>query len=117
MLKNKPGKQEGQIIRQAFRLALGRDPNKEETKKCLLHWRTITKSESNKKVGLKAFPTILKRTIMAEKTGEPYTFKEHMPAYQSYQPDLQWGAVDGRTRALAHVCLVLFNLNEFSYLY
>ena len=117
LLKNKPGKQEGQIIRQAFRLALGRDPNKEETKKCLLHWRTITKSESNKKVGLKAFPTILKRTIMAEKTGEPYTFKEHMPAYQSYQPDLQWGAVDGRTRALAHVCLVLFNLNEFSYLY
>ena len=117
LLKNKSGKQEGQIIRQAFRLALGRDPNKEETKKCLLHWRTITKSESNKKVGLKAFPTILKRTIMAEKTGEPYTFKEHMPAYQSYQPDLQWGAVDGRTRALAHVCLVLFNLNEFSYLY
>ncbi len=117
LLKNKSGKQEGQIIRQAFRLALGRDPNKEETKKCLLHWRTITKSESNKKVGLKTFPTILNRTIMAEKTGEPYTFKEHMPAYQSYQPDLQWGAVDGRTRALAHVCLVLFNLNEFSYLY
>lgn len=117
LLKNKPGKQEGQIIRQAFRLALGRDPNKEEKKKSLFHWRTTTKSENNKKVDLKTFPTILKRTIMAEKTGEPYTFKEYMPAYQSYQPDLQWGAVDGRTRALAHVCLVLFNLNEFSYLY
>jgi hypothetical protein len=24
--------------------------------------------------------------------------------------------VDARTRGLAHVCLVLFNLNEFSYL-
>ena len=53
---------------------------------------------------------------MAEKTGEPYDFWEHMPAYESYEPDLQRSDVDARTRGLAHICLVLFNLNEFSYL-
>ena len=54
---------------------------------------------------------------MAEKTGEPYTFIERMPAYLHYQPDLHRGEVDARTRGLAQLCLVLFNLNEFSYVY
>ena len=53
---------------------------------------------------------------MAEKTGEPYDFWEVLPAFESYQPDLQGSEVDVRTRGLAHVCLVIFNLNEFSYL-
>ena len=33
-----------------------------------------------------------------------------------YQPDLQRSDTDARTRGLAHVCLVLFNSNEFAYL-
>ena len=53
---------------------------------------------------------------MAEKTGEPYDFIEIMPAYEGYVPDLQPGQTDARTRALAQVCLVIFNLNEFAYL-
>ena len=53
---------------------------------------------------------------MAEKTGEPYTFTERMPAYEGYVPDLQRSDVDARTRGLSHICLVLFNLNEFVYL-
>ena len=48
--------------------------------------------------------------------GEPYTFTENLPAYESYVPDLQRSDVDARTRGLSHVCLVLFNLNEFAYL-
>ena len=53
---------------------------------------------------------------MAEKTGEPYTFEEILPAYTGYQPDLQSTDVDARTRGLAQLCLALFNLNEFAYL-
>jgi hypothetical protein len=64
----------------------------------------------------KTYPTSIKRTVMAEKTGEPYDFEEIMPAYRDYQPDLQPGKVDARTRGLAQVCLVIFNLNEFTYL-
>jgi hypothetical protein len=32
-------------------------------------------------------------------------------------PDLQPNAVNARTRALADICLVLFNANEFAYIY
>ncbi|MFT5126319.1 MAG: hypothetical protein ACI97B_004975, partial [Verrucomicrobiales bacterium] len=46
----------------------------------------------------------------------PYTFTEQMPAYETYVPDLQPTDVDARTRGLAQLCLVLFNLNEFAYL-
>jgi hypothetical protein len=53
---------------------------------------------------------------MAEKTGEPYDFWEFLPAFESYKPDLQRSDTDARTRGLAHVCLVLFNSNEFVYL-
>ena len=64
----------------------------------------------------KKFSTTLKRTVMAEKTGEPYDFIEHVPTYESYQPDLQRADVDVRVRGLSHVCRVLFNANEFVYL-
>ena len=53
---------------------------------------------------------------MAEKTGQPYDFIEIMPAFETYVPDLQPYQVNARTRGLAQVCLVLFNLNEFAYL-
>ena len=54
--------------------------------------------------------------MMAEKTGEPYSFDEVMPAYAHYQPVVQAADLDAKTRGLAQVCLVLFNLNEFVYL-
>jgi len=53
---------------------------------------------------------------MAEKTGELYSFDEHLPAYTDYQPDIQPSSLDAKTRGLAQVCLVIFNLNEFAYL-
>ena len=53
---------------------------------------------------------------MAEKTGEPYDFIEFMPAYMTYEPDLQMADIDAESRGLSQVCLVLFNLNEFAYL-
>ena len=53
---------------------------------------------------------------MAEKTGEPYSFWEFMPAYKNYVPDLQPHQAEAPTRGLAQVCLVIFNLNEFTYL-
>ncbi|HCP39744.1 MAG TPA: hypothetical protein DIT98_18175, partial [Verrucomicrobiales bacterium] len=61
-------------------------------------------------------PTEIQRTVMAEKTGQPYDFIEIMPAYKNYIPDLQPAQTNARTRGLAQVCLVLFNLNEFAYL-
>lgn len=117
LLKEGIHSSEQKIIRRAFLLAFSREPKRDEIKACRIHWRNSTKSERGKKTKIPVFPSYLSRTIMAEKTGEPYTFIERMPAYLDYQPDLHRGEVDARTRGLAQLCLVLFNLNEFSYVY
>jgi mono/diheme cytochrome c family protein len=103
-------------IRRVFRLALARDPNDSELDACLTHWRKASEEETSKTYQPTEFPDQVTRTVMAEKTGEPYSFVEIMPAYSSYKPDLGPCDVDAQTRGLAHVVRVLLNTNEFSYL-
>lgn len=104
------------IVNRAFVLSLGRNPSSDELSACLAHWSQATEEENGKHYTPQKFSSQVKRTVMAEKTGEPYDFFEFMPAYETYVPDLQPGQVDARTRGLAHVCLVIFNLNEFAYI-
>lgn len=82
---------------------------------CLEHWKKSTKEEKEKTYEHPVFPEKIKRTVMAEKTGQPYDFIEMMPSFKNYQPDLQPSQTNARTRGLAQVCLVIFNLNEFAY--
>ena len=109
-------KNEVAVIERAFELALGRAPSKEEIEFCVARWKNSTKSEDGKKPVAPSFPQKIKRTVMAEKTGEPYDFWEFLPSFEFYQPDMQRSDTDSRTRGLAHICLVLFNSNEFAYL-
>ena len=110
------GRSEAETIQRAFRLALGRDPDQAESASCLQEWEVAIREEEKITPKPAVFPSKILRTARAEKTGELYDFWEHMPAYKHYQPDLQRSEADPRTRGLAHVCLVLFNLNEFVYL-
>lgn len=103
-------------VKRAFELALGRSPAMNELKVCLAHWSQAAKEETGKQYEVRRISSTVKRTVMAEKTGEPYDFFEFMPAYENYVPDLQPAQTDARTRGLAHVCLVIFNLNEFAYI-
>ena len=103
-------------IRRAFRLALAREPNDLELRSCLAHWQRASQAEESKSYQPTAFPDQVTRTVMAEKTGQPYSFVEFMPAYTNYEPDLGPADVDAQTRGLAHVLRVLLNTNEFSYL-
>ena len=103
-----------ETIRQAFEICLGRQPDEAETMLCLQHWRQHAALPAPPEPT--AIADQLQRTVMAEKTGQPYSFVEHMPAYKNYQADLQPADVSATTRGLATVCLVLFNSNEFLYL-
>jgi hypothetical protein len=103
-------------LKQAFELAFGRAPSTEEATACMLHWDSAAREEEGKQYQPREFASQTVRTVMAEKTGEPYDFVERMPAYDGYVPDLQPSQTDARTRGLAHLCLVIFNLNEFAYL-
>ena len=102
------------IISRAFRIAVSREPTPQEKQLCLKHWKQAVQDEAAQQYSMPAFSTELKRTVMAEKTGEPYDFVEMMPGYKNYVPDLQPAQTDARTRGLARVCLVIFNLNEFA---
>jgi hypothetical protein len=57
----------------------------------------------------------VRRDAVEENTGEKFSFNEKLHAYAEFVPDLQPADVDARTRALADVCLVLLNSNEFAY--
>ena len=104
------------VIRSAFLRALGREPTVTESQKCMQHWHRCTSAEAHVQHQVPTYPASTVRKVMAEKTGEPYEFVEHMPAYETYVPDLQPHQTDARTRGLAQVCLVILNLNEFAYL-
>lgn len=103
-------------VERAFQLSIGRKPGKKELASCLNHWKQATKEEKLKNYPPKNYPSSVERSVMAEKTGEPYTFTEIMPAYETYVPDMQPAQVAARTRGFAQICLVLFNSNEFAYL-
>jgi hypothetical protein len=112
----KEEKKDPVVIRRAFQFALGRSATADEVAACVSRWKEATQAEKEKTPTPKTYSKKIKRTVMAEKTGEPYDFWEILPVFESYEPDLQGSEVDARTRGLAHVCLVVFNLNEFSYL-
>ncbi|MDF1753588.1 MAG: PSD1 and planctomycete cytochrome C domain-containing protein [Verrucomicrobiales bacterium] len=107
---------EGEVIDRAFLTALSRLPTPAERKMCLAEWAEATREESAIEHEKSKLPAVITRTVRAEKTGEFYDFEEKLPAYENYVADLQKADLDARTRGLAHICLVLFNLNEFAYL-
>jgi len=100
-----------------FQLACGRRPGPDELAITLAHWRAMETKQKSVKLESPRPPLEVKREAVEENTGEKFTFNEKLEAYAEFVPDLQPSAVDARTRALADVCLALFNSNEFAYVY
>ncbi|MDB4792238.1 DUF1553 domain-containing protein, partial [Akkermansiaceae bacterium] len=105
-----------QVIKRAFQLALGRAPTPKEAFIFLEAWRTATSDESTLSPKNSLPPNSIMRTVRAEKTGEFYTFKEFLPVSKLYKADLDRSLCDARIRGFSHLCLVIFNSNEFAYL-
>jgi hypothetical protein len=103
-------------LKHVFQLAYNRAPSAAELTLCLAHWR---KMEATQRAAKLASPPPLQitREAVEENTGEKFRFVERLNVYAEFVPDLQPQDVDVRTRALADVCLVLFNANEFAYVY
>ena len=102
-------------VTRCFSLAYARAPSAAELAACLAHWRSITTLIAGDTPTAPARPFEVQREAVEENTGEKFTFKETLHAYADFVPDLQPADVPLRTRALADVCLALFNANEFSY--
>ena len=103
------------IIARCFALAFSRAPSAAERKDCLAHWRAIEAMIANETPVAVKPPLEVRREAVEENTGEKFSFRESLPAYADFVPDLRPGDVPLHTRALADVCLALFNANEFVY--
>lgn len=63
------------------------------------------------------YPKKILRKIFEEMTGEPFEYDEELDIFHQYKADKKDADVSPSTRALADLVLVLFNTNEFLYVY
>lgn len=63
------------------------------------------------------YPTTVSREMFEEMTGVSFTYEERLDIYENYTPDLKAWQVEPPVRALADLIHVLFNSNEFMYVY
>jgi hypothetical protein len=103
-------------IETLYRIAYGRKPTEREQKICLQHVEQMTAHHQATKPVDFEYPKELVRTMVEEFTGEPFDFKEDWDM-SNYEYNLRPSEVSAETRALADLCLVILNSNEFVYVY
>jgi len=104
-------------IDRAFHITLGRAPSSIELSRCLEHVSKLTKHHQGQSPARVQLPTYVVREMVEEMTGLTFYWIEDLDVFQNYVSDLKAWNVEPATRALADVCLVLFNSNEFIYVY
>jgi mono/diheme cytochrome c family protein len=107
---------DAEAIQRVYSLLFGRQPSNTELERCLSHWREIVPLVADAPAR-QSLPLEVRRDALEENTGERFSFLEQLYAHRDFVPDLQPADVDARTRALADLCLVLMNSNEFVYVY
>ena len=115
-LKEQANDPEEQINR-AFLRALGRPADTVEKKRFSEYFAEMVEYHQGVTPEIRDYPTRITRSLVEEFSGEIFEYEEILPQFENYQPDLKAYQVDAETRALADVCLLLFNANEFSYVY
>ena len=104
-------------VRRAIQLAYGRVSTAADQEKMEAYVAEMRKYHETTKPERREFPTQITRSLVEEFTGEPFEYEEILPVYRDYTPDKQAADVAPETRALADLCLLLFNSHEFVYVY
>ncbi len=108
---------DAEAVRRCFRLSYSREPSDRELDLGLDHWREIESMLPPTAASWDDLPLDVRREAVEENTGENFSFREQLHANADFVPDLRPAELDRRTRALADLCLVLLNSNEFVYVY
>ena len=99
----------------AFRLVYARDASAVETEICLAHIARQTEHHRAHPPTPTELPKTIRRGMVEELTGEMVHWDEDLSSLADYQRDLMPWQVAPEVRALADLCLVLLNSNEFLY--
>ena len=100
-----------------FKAVYGRLPSKNELKVSLKHLAEMKQYHLKNQAVKKELFTFVDADLVSEKNGEAFTWRQELNNMRRYERDLMPWEVDESTRALAELCLVLFNSNEFLYVY
>ncbi len=106
---------DGQID-QAYRLAVGHTPDTEERDLLLTHYARLVERERKITPPETHRPIVKVRSLVHELTGQKFDLEEEAEPGQ-YEENIQRAQVSPETRAIAQVLLVLFNSNEFLYVF
>ena len=104
-------------ITKAFEYALGRKPNRKEMNRMVDYIEDMRVYHQKFEPDPMDYPTEITRSLVEEFSGKPFEYNEILPAFEDYTPDTKAADVSPETRALADLCLVLFNSHEFVYVY
>ena len=115
-LQNESDDLESQVAR-AFALAFGRQPRAEEQQRLKQYIAEMQKYHDANPPKEIEYPRTITRSLVEEFSGKPFEYTEWLPVYEDYVPDAKPWTVNASTRALADVCLLIFNSNEFVYVY
>ncbi|MDE0101247.1 MAG: PSD1 and planctomycete cytochrome C domain-containing protein [Bryobacterales bacterium] len=104
-------------VRLAYELAHGRPPERQVLEKVSTYLAAMEEHHRQRRPQPLQYPTRITRSLVEEFTGDPFEYEEWLPVYERYTPDLGAWDIPPATRALADFCLLLFNSNEFAYVY
>ena len=104
-----------QRINKAFQLILKRNATPDELARLTKYGSRMIAYHHDHQPGEIVYPTSITRSLVEEFSGRPFEYEEILPVFQLYQPDIKANQVPAETRAMADICLLLFNTNEFIY--
>jgi hypothetical protein len=105
------------VVRRCFQMTFGREPSESETQQGVKHWISMLPFSERSQIQLQRPPVRVEREAIEENTGERFLFTEMIYSNADFVPDLLPSDCDAEIRALAELCLVLFNSNEFIFVY
>jgi len=107
----------GEQVEYAFELSLGRGPSPSEKRRMQKYVKHMIKYHQKVEPDPVEYPMVVVRSLVEEFSGKPFEYDEILPVFENYVADAKAIDVAPKTRALADLCLLLFNSNEFVYVY
>jgi mono/diheme cytochrome c family protein len=104
-------------IKLAIRLAWNREATETELADSEAYVAKMRQYHEQNAPVARQYPVTVKREMFEEMTGQVFEYEERLDIYEDYVPDLDPASASAATRALSDLCLVLFNANEFVYIY
>ncbi|WP_253158894.1 PSD1 and planctomycete cytochrome C domain-containing protein [Stieleria tagensis] len=102
-------------IDRAFRLTFGRAATESELENLGRYVSEMVDYHQTVDPKPVVYPVSITRSLVEEFSGNVFEYEEILPVFEHYQQDKKAADVSPQTRALADMCLLLWNTNEFMY--